>query len=388
MRLWFIGWAACLLALAGSAMGQSTAFNYQGRLVRNGAAASGAYDFRFILYTADIGGSQVGPIVTTDNVDVQGGIYNASLDFGNGAFPGAPRYLEVHVRPHGSASYEVLQPRLPVGAVPYAHQSAGVPWSGISGIPGGFADGVDNDTQYTGSRGITIYGTDIEAVAPIDIYNATSSRTGAVLSAQGGDGQMALRLSSSNSYALLAQTSTGPAIYASTGSGRVAYLSGDVAIAGTLSKGGGSFKIDHPLDPANKYLYHSFVESPDMKNIYDGVVVLNDAGEASVALPAYFEALNRDFRYQLTCIGGTAPVYIAEEVKGNAFKIAGGTPGLKVSWQVTGTRQDAFANAHRIPVEEEKPAAERGRYLYPAELGKPATLSVAAPLPALAPPAR
>src|SRR5262249_61136694 len=46
---------------------------------------------------------------------------------------------------------------------------------------------------------------------------------------------------------------------------------GDVSISGNLSKGGGSFKIDHPLDPENKYLYHSFVESPDMKNIHEHV---------------------------------------------------------------------------------------------------------------------
>ena len=53
------------------------------------------------------------------------------------------------------------------------------------------------------------------------------------------------------------------------GAGR---FTGDVAISGTLSKGGGSLKIDHPLDPENKYLYHSFVESPDMMNIYNGTI--------------------------------------------------------------------------------------------------------------------
>ena len=56
--------------------------------------------------------------------------------------------------------------------------------------------------------------------------------------------------------------------------------------------------IDHPLDPANKYLYHSFVESPDMKNIYDGVITTDANGDATVVMPDYFEALNKDFRYQ------------------------------------------------------------------------------------------
>jgi hypothetical protein len=132
-------------------------------------------------------------------------------------------------------------------------------------------------------------------------------------------------------------------------------VNGNLAVSGTISKGGGSFRIDHPLDPENKYLYHSFVESPDMKNIYDGVVVLDQNGEATITLPDWFEALNEDFRYQLTCIGGYAQVYVAREVSGNTFRIGGGHAGLKVSWQVTGIRHDTYANEHRIPVEEVKP---------------------------------
>jgi hypothetical protein len=64
-------------------------------------------------------------------------------------------------------------------------------------------------------------------------------------------------------------------------------------------------------------------------------------------------------------------VYVAEKVHGNRFRIAGGTPGLEVSWQVTGVRKDAYAEAHRIPVEEEKPEAERGTYLHPELFGQP-----------------
>jgi hypothetical protein len=159
-------------------------------------------------------------------------------------------------------------------------------------------------------------------------------------------------------------------------SGYAGYFSGRVSVTGNLSKGGGSFKIDHPLDPANQYLYHSFVESPDMKNIYDGNVTLDAKGEAWVALPDWFEALNRDFRYQLTSIGGWAPLYVAQKVQDNRFQIAGGEPGMEVSWQVTGIRHDAWANAHRIPMEEEKPPSERGLYLHPTELGQPAELGL------------
>ncbi len=151
----------------------------------------------------------------------------------------------------------------------------------------------------------------------------------------------------------------------------------DLDINGTLTKDGGSFKIDHPLDPENKYLSHSFVESPDMMNVYNGNVVLDDAGEATVELPDWFEALNKDFRYQLTPIGAPGPnLYVAEEITNNQFRIAGGKSGLKVSWQVTGIRQDAYANAHRIPVEEDKPEAERGTYRHPELYGEPKTKAV------------
>ena len=103
---------------------------------------------------------------------------------------------------------------------------------------------------------------------------------------------------------------------------------GDVIVRGNLSKSGGSFKIDHPLDPANKYLSHSFVESPDMKNIYDGVATLNASGEAVVELPEWFEALNKDFRYQLTAVGAPGPnLHIAKKISGNRFTIAGGASG-------------------------------------------------------------
>jgi hypothetical protein len=165
---------------------------------------------------------------------------------------------------------------------------------------------------------------------------------------------------------------------ASGGSSDYAGLfSGSVDVSGTLSKGAGSFKIDHPLDPAHKYLYHSFVESPDMKNVYDGVAVLDGSGEAWVALPDWFEALNRDFRYQLTALDAPGPnLYVADRISGNRFRIAGGEPGASVSWQVTGIRHDPYAEAHRIPVEEAKTGRERGRYRHPEVYGAPASAGV------------
>lgn len=176
-------------------------------------------------------------------------------------------------------------------------------------------------------------------------------------------------------------------VYGHSFSGYAAFLNGDVSITGNLQKGGGSFKIDHPVDPANKYLHHSFVESPDMKNVYDGLVILDNKGEAEIELPDWFGVLNKDFRYQLTAIGAPGPnLYVAEEIsdatancsstssnKSNniRWKIAGGTSGMKVSWQVTGIRKDPWANANRIQVEEDKPAKERGYYMYPNLYGQP-----------------
>jgi hypothetical protein len=83
----------------------------------------------------------------------------------------------------------------------------------------------------------------------------------------------------------------------------------------------------------------------------------------------------KDFRYQLTAIGAPGPnLYIAETVQGHRFKIAGGAPGMTVSWQATGIRHDPYAEAHRIQVEEDKAPGERGKYLAPTERGKPEEL--------------
>jgi hypothetical protein len=142
---------------------------------------------------------------------------------------------------------------------------------------------------------------------------------------------------------------------------------GNFAVAQTKN-----FRIDHPLDPTNKYLYHASIESSEVLNQYSGNAVLNAKGEAQVQFPAWFEAINIDFRYQLTAVGAPGPnLYVAEEVKDNAFKIAGGTPGMKVSWQVTARRNDPYMRAHPYVVEKDKPEGERGYYTDPSLYGAP-----------------
>jgi len=152
-------------------------------------------------------------------------------------------------------------------------------------------------------------------------------------------------------------------------SGYAGVFLGDVRIVGDILGSVSAVKLDHPLDPENMYLSHSMVSSQDMMNIYNGNVILDGQGEAWVELPNWFEALNKEYRYQLTCIGGHADVYIDQEIDNNRFKIAGGHAGLKVSWQVTGIRRDAYAEANRLHVEEYKEPDEQGTYLHPKAFG-------------------
>jgi hypothetical protein len=179
---------------------------------------------------------------------------------------------------------------------------------------------------------------------------------------------------SNSSMGVFGQTNSGigvAGLATNTNSGLAGFFQGSVQVVGTLSKSGGGFRIDHPLDSANKYMNHSFVESPEMKNVYDGVVVLEANGEAVVKLPDWFEALNEGFRYQLTPVGAPAPqLHIADEIAHAQFRIAGGVSGQRVCWQVTGARKDPWARAHPVVVEEPKTDKERGRYLNPELFGQ------------------
>jgi len=153
-------------------------------------------------------------------------------------------------------------------------------------------------------------------------------------------------------------------------------VTGDASVIGAISKGSGTFVIDHPLDPRNMLLYHSFVESPDVKNIYDGIAELDENGKATIELPSYFLALNKDFRYLATPIGEPMPnLHITREVRKRflglfgdiVFTISGGEPGGRISWQVTGIRHDPYILARPIINEVEKgPDAplEVGEFLF------------------------
>lgn len=124
-------------------------------------------------------------------------------------------------------------------------------------------------------------------------------------------------------------------------------VTGTSRFVGAITKLGGGFLIDHPLHPKEKELYHSFVESPDMKNIYDGLVCLDHNGRACVKLPSYFTALNQDYRYQLTPIGSCCVLGVMSEINNLGQFVIDGPPHTKVSWQVTGIRKDRWAKKYR-----------------------------------------
>lgn len=166
--------------------------------------------------------------------------------------------------------------------------------------------------------------------------------------------------------------------YAGEFLGRV-YVSSHVLINGDLTVvGSKAFKIDHPSDPANRYLYHFSQEAPEVQNVYNGVVILDADGQVAVTLPAYFAAINTGaFRYQLTAIGAPMPnLHIARKIEGNTFHIAGGAPGMEVSWEVTAVRNDPYLRDHAVQAEVDKPAEEQGIYLYPQGYGQPTELGL------------
>ncbi|MEW6207715.1 MAG: hypothetical protein AB1631_05065 [Acidobacteriota bacterium] len=274
--------------------------------------------------------------------------------------------------------------------------------SAITEVDGNVAIGSDPLPSFRLLIGAALNGTDatIRAVNLGDGRGISGSSVGG-LGVLGTGGEIGISGISTDGFGVNGFSQTGTAVFANSSSGNGVVAStnstdpfraaivgtappgafagrftGDVSISGMLSKGGGSFRIDHPLDPENKYLYHSFVESPDMMNIYNGNITTNQNGEATVELPEYFEALNADFRYQLTVIGTFAQAIVAEKIKGNRFTIRTSAPNVEVSWQVTGVRQDGWAKKNRIQVEVEKSERERGYYLHPEAFDQPAERGV------------
>lgn len=380
---------------------------YQGRLAdTDGNPITNGVDVTFTIYLSS-DGDAVDSVwaeqmaVTPDNQGVFTAELGATVPLTTDIFTGGPRFLAIKVA--GDAE---MIPRQLLASAPYAINSNIADGSVTSAkITNGTIVGADisnsaaifpskisgtaatlsanqrfTGTNYFGDSTMTVNATGVrmgDALSPISgsllkmmrHYNHTSGLKYGIWAdvfASGDGGGLVGAFFGATSTAGAAGVKY--AVYgraSGTGTNYAGYFDGNATVTGTLSKGGGSFKIDHPTDPTNKYLYHSFVESPDMMNVYNGNITTDAGGYAIVELPDYFKALNKDFRYQLTVIGDFAQAIIAEEINDNQFTIRTDKPSVKVSWQVTGVRKDAFAEANRIKVEVEKPAIEKGLYLHP-----------------------
>jgi len=389
-----IGAPGTSIATAGSIYGESTTGI---GLIGVSDSQSGAYG----LSAGSLGG------VTGVNTGTGKGIWGVATGTGvGGYFEGGNSGYGIIVKNGASgigtetptARLEVKQPSTPVAGIDDNAAIVGYSYNVAASLKGGI-----NGSYNTNNYGTGIHGTGYQGVnladantnfstgnQDIGVYGSANT-AGVEGTSIGGIGVMGYNKSSSfaattgggNVYGVYGYANTiggsaAPATrygvygYATgaTTTNWAGYFSGNVNVTGSISKGSGTFKIDHPLDPANKYLYHSFVESPDMMNIYNGNATTDANGTAIVKLPAYFNALNKDFRYQLTVIGTFAQAIVSEEIKGNAFVIKTDKPNVKVSWQVTGVRQDSYANAHRVVPEVEKEPEFKGKYLYPVEMGK------------------
>jgi hypothetical protein len=599
-----------------SALGSS--FTYHGRLTSAGSPANGSYDLRFTLYDASSGGVVSGGPLTNLGQAVSDGLFTVSLDFGQSAFQGSARWLEIAVRPSGGGSYTVLSPRQPLTASPYAVSlmpgsiltgtlssspvlsvtntsaaqfatalsgnapaagsigvkgtggfdglqgvggqhgvygtsssttgvgvagaaggalgygvsgtggaygvvgsgtTAGV--SGVSYEPDGYGVsgtvqngtysagvyGLSNASNGTGVRGqadsgssaigvsgssssgygvvgssasyVGVYGLGTYGVYGAGLTNGTQSigvygesfdYNGRGLMGQANVGPSATGVygSSSNgfgvrgtgskgvygtgtyglfgvgngteaagvygegtgsSYGVHGHTSSGYAamwgdstgaggvgvlgdatggtgsigvwgrgavgvyglgsatgvsahgyyygVYAVADFGYAGYFQGDVRITGTCcSSPELRTQMDDPADPANKYLNRSAVQSQEMLETLSGNVTTDAQGNATVTVPASFQATNRDLRYQLTVIGEFAQAIVSSELKDNRFSVRTDKPNVKVSWQLTGVRDDPYARAHPLAAEQDKPSKEKGSYLNPELYGQPAAKRV------------
>jgi hypothetical protein len=291
---------------------------------------------------------------------------------------------------------------LPSGVYGEAHSPSGTGVRGLASASTGSGQGGSFDCYSTTGTGVVGFAFAMTGVN-YGVYGATQSNSGRAVyglatsnsgTTYGGrfevdstSGRAVLGLANATTagttpYGVLGQAST-----ATNGFG--VFANGDMGASGVKP-----FRIDHPMDPANKYLLHYAAESPEVLNIYSGKVTLNEQGEATIDLPPYFASINKDPRYTLTAIGAAMPLlHIADEISDEAlkageaaapgdsvpacsFRIAGGAPNAKVSWEVKALRNDLRVRLHGAPVERDKTGPERGHYQHPEYYGLPQELGM------------
>jgi hypothetical protein len=265
--------------------------------------------------------------------------------------------------------------------------------SGIAN-PGGFFSSNDGQGLYaTTSGGYTFTGFGEVSQAVVGVSNLTGiySNTGVT---GYGNGSSSFKFGVSGYINGTAPTGVSAAIYGvdniNTSATYGGFFQGKVRVTNNLlvdgyaqivgfvyaqggltTTGTKNFTIDHPLDPENKILRHASIESNEVLNQYSGNITTDSKGNATVILPTYFEVLNKDFRYQLTVMGSFAQAIIKKEVSNNQFIIKSNQPNIKVSWQITGVRNDRNMQYAPFVAETEKEEKNKGKYLSPEAFGKP-----------------
>jgi hypothetical protein len=342
-------------------------------------------------------GTGVIGLTAASNTNTAVGVYGVNNNAqGQGAGVGGANTKSGNLGFLGGLAYGVAGASTsPSGYGVYATSSSGDGVYGSGALNGVYGTGNINGVYGTSSAGTGLYGTStsgdgVYGSGALNGVYGTGNTYGVngVSSADQGIGvrgvstgdygnhtEAGVKGSAPSSYGLFGDGYSG--LYATGSSGTAAVFEGNVIINGnTHTSGAGAVKFDDPADPANETITHAFVASSEMKNIYDGVATLGPSGAATVQLPAWFETLNKDFRYQLTALGTPqAGLFISKKVSNNQFTIAGGVPGAEVSWQVTGVRADPWAKAHPIQVQEAKPDSERGFYIVPELYGQPTSKS-------------
>jgi hypothetical protein len=312
----------------------------------------------------------------------------------------------------------------PTNVVPGLYYWNGSSWIGLAGAPGGLewsitgnagtnttsnfigttdANGLmirtnnTNRFEYTNGGQLHSYA-DGTAASPLYSWNSDQDtglyRIGADQLGAAAGGSLRMRVSTNGVYGVTADANsygiqgentsssgTGAGVYGLTatasGYGVVGENSGNnnaVHANGNLTASGTKpFMIDHPEDPENKYLKHFSIESDEVLNIYRGIEAFDANGKATVALPSYYNSINKNASYQLTPVGASMPnLYIESEVTEGVFVIAGGIPGNKVSWQLTAERNDPYLkqNPEERNVELDK-GLNRGKYFMPELYNQP-----------------
>lgn len=315
-------------------------------------------------------------------------LLNAANDFGPSintfagrvsigtAAPGSDRQLEIIASPGLFKGLFVRCPQ-PGGDGVYGE----VTGSSASGVRGhaydtGFATyGVSGSAD--GNSGLGVAGYHLGASGQgIGVYGSSASAGGRGVFGYVANGTSNSAVqgvsAASNGNGIIGEATVGSSAYAIWGKapqGVGVLCNGALQVTGNKM-----FRIDHPFDPENKYLQHYCSEGPEPLNVYRGNVVTDARGYATIALPDYFEEINRDPSYQLTVIDRSDDFILAKviaETKDNAFTIRTSKSNVRVSWRVEGVRNDRYVRHYGAPVEVDKTDKDRGTYQHPELYGLP-----------------